>query len=1043
MRAVGFDLAEYTTKQVALEDIAVALCQGLVSNFFPQSVLFLPTALSLFSESIAERLCHVPRLWVSRRGLNLLMYLGSLLMLLFLMFSKEPHVRRIFGFHTIRPCELIQFGDTKTIVYLLISHEHRPFYVGRTNAHLRRGQEHLTNSLNRGNHQMLYDALRSMGPSKFFLVPFRVTRDVESEEKALINFLNPPLNVAHISQRKRGRKRPVIALRESFRPKKLKRLLFSKTSFRVYNLTSGHESLSGLILESLLVLLPSAPHITVSWESSDSHADLTSWRSVTRQFGDSIILAPVTFCGPLRLAVNDIRFLHACTLTLALCLPASNPVKETIRKIVTRPDIWYPKLMSMTLNELISLKIRAKELITRDFNAKAIETIQKVLLRKYGLTGLPKLTMRLPFTHGQNTGGLRHVLNLVLVLCQFSQEVRDHLSSNFRVVNTRRESIADIFYNNISFAKRFNALTTERCFCYKLDPNTIDHEILLPESLSGDAKIVLSQNSKNIPHPGELDTFDEIKTAFAAVLAQILRFSRKSREFQICPAFLRTQEQKVDLESLFLANDPMFSTISGLLRCSAKRRQNQAWVPKSLSLKMAKSVKRDLKGLIFLGLDKNVGKTAVICPVKMHQILNRVFCDDTKHYEMITERTSEQILAGIKLSFVQNGWFSVATLSRAVGLPYGYAVPKAKDLSRNRPIVSYVRHPLKNVFRVAQKAIMFIIKNMKVAHFTLNRTQDLLDKFQEFNSELSQTFGSQTRLVPFSMDIKEMFTELLHSAVCDAIIFVINQANDLTRSRFVRVPKDKSLRCSFGKSSNKFETDHITFDQIFEVVQFDIKNAFFTVGDHIFRQVNGVPIGGILSTAEAIATCAVAEYKWLASLGNNVRYFKAVRYVDDVCGVIAYQDQSNDSIFKAQLMLNDFRENCYPGGLLLKEEKIENGNFRFLETLATVSESSISACFFSKNIEQICETGSQKFFTLQSSFSYSSKAAKLGVLVARLFAIYNNTSTSADLFKAVGLFFIELRVLGYGAKMLKQACTRMQGHVGGDIWSLIIRFLVF
>jgi hypothetical protein len=63
-------------------------------------------------------------------------------------------------------------------------------------------------------------------------------------------------------------------------------------------------------------------------------------------------------------------------------------------------------------------------------------------------------------------------------------------------------------------------------------------------------------------------------------------------------------------------------------------------------------------------------------------------------------------------------------------------------------------------------------------------------------------------------------------------------------SCYVRVPKDRSLKCDFGKSSNRFEVSQISFGQIVDLVSHDTKNAFFTLGDHVFRQTDGVPIGG-------------------------------------------------------------------------------------------------------------------------------------------------------------------------------------------------------
>jgi hypothetical protein len=1047
MKAIGFRLNDYTNKQTALGDIAIALCEGMVSDRVSVSVELLPVVLSLISSSIAERLNVTPKQWSGRSGLSALMYLGASLMCLWLMFTNSAPHQRIFRYFSVKPHEWVQFTEPKQVVYVLVSKDCRLFYVGRTGDMLRRARQHLTNSLDLSNREKLYGSLRGVGPQTFFLVPLRVSVDVISEERAVIKFLNPPLNTSHLSKKKRGRKRPVMALRRELGYEKRRFVTpAKKSSFRVFTLRSDNMGeISGLVLDSLICLFSANSVVQIEWHGTASDADLTCWRSVTRQYGDSPVLEPAHFSGPLILAVSEFRYLPVFKMTLLLCKPKSSPIKATLRKIVTEPNIWFPRLMSMRLNGLLLLLVQAKEFSFQSIGAKATESIRKILFRKYGISGLPKLVMRIPFSKRQHTGHIRTTLKNALVHSGLPPEVKDYMTNTFRIVNTRRQSIADILYNHIQFSKAFDQDSTPVCLCYKFTDHKGAHTIRLPEEFTGNEGLILSQNSRNIPHPEKVSVSAEINSAFCLVLAQISKVISQSEQNQAnYKKFGSYDIHSADLASRFVNKDPSFANVfSGLAQAHERRHESVTQKPPSLSLERVYDVKSRLSGLVFLGLDKNAGKTAVLCPTKMHMILRHVFLDDSRHYVASEQdRTKIQTLSDFQEAYHLNGWRSISVLRSSCDLPYGYAIPKAKDLSRFRPIVSYFKHPLKRVFQVTQRAVMFIIKNMRVTHFTLNRTQDLLAHLAGFQTELSATFDNDTAFLPFSMDIKEMFTDLLHSVVRDSIIFVISQANDLTRSKFVRIPRDKALKCSFGKSSNRFETDHISFEQIFDVVDFDIRNAFFTVGDQIFHQINGAPIGGVLSTAEAIATCAAAEFKWLSSLGADARYLSAIRYVDDLCGIVAYRKGDQQSYSNAQALLHDLQHNCYPGGLVLKEEKIDQGQFRFLETLVTVAQDKISASFFSKNIDEICKTGSQKFYTLQSSWSYSSRKSKLGVIVARLSAINNNTNSSLDLFRAVGLFLIELRLLGYGSKIMRQACSRMQRHTGGDIWSLITRFLV-
>jgi hypothetical protein len=64
---------------------------------------------------------------------------------------------------------------------------------------------------------------------------------------------------------------------------------------------------------------------------------------------------------------------------------------------------------------------------------------------------------------------------------------------------------------------------------------------------------------------------------------------------------------------------------------------------------------------------------------------------------------------------------------------------------------------------------------------------------------------------------------------------------------------------------------------------------------------------------------------------------------------------------------------CYPNELRLEEQDIENGSFSFLEMVTKISENSITIRHRS---DEICKTGNQLFFNLQSSDSFSDGTPK-------------------------------------------------------------------
>lgn len=86
-----------------------------------------------------------------------------------------------------------------------------------------------------------------------------------------------------------------------------------------------------------------------------------------------------------------------------------------------------------------------------------------------------------------------------------------------------------------------------------------------------------------------------------------------------------------------------FQDIRKLLEEAAAYRQETIFVGHHhpLNLENVLSIKKSLKGLIFMGLDKNSGKT-VVCAVKMYEILKKTFMDDKNHYKELPRFLDER-----------------------------------------------------------------------------------------------------------------------------------------------------------------------------------------------------------------------------------------------------------------------------------------------------------------------------------------------------------------------------------------------------------------
>ena len=171
-----------------------------------------------------------------------------------------------------------------------------------------------------------------------------------------------------------------------------------------------------------------------------------------------------------------------------------------------------------------------------------------------------------------------------------------------------------------------------------------------------------------------------------------------------------------------------------------------------------------------------------MCPVRFHRALRSMYLQDPVHYETLPNISAQLILDQWEWDFDMRNWGTIAHFRRGdtVSIPYAHLLPKFKDTSRYRQIVSYFKHPLKKVMSVAQRAIMFMINTLTLTHFNLSKTQDFLHKMLAFSPQMSHLHGEDVQLLPFSLDIKEMFTGLPHKVIRDSVDWLIKHARTCT-----------------------------------------------------------------------------------------------------------------------------------------------------------------------------------------------------------------------------------------------------------------------
>jgi len=329
--------------------------------------------------------------------------------------------------------------------------------------------------------------------------------------------------------------------------------------------------------------------------------------------------------------------------------------------------------------------------------------------------------------------------------------------------------------------------------------------------------------------------------------------------------------------------------------------------------------------------------------------------------------------------------------------------------------VSYAKHPAKQILNVAGRAFQWLLEQLhkkgKINSFALFNTQDFAKQCAVDNTHTKVFLG----------DVKNMYTNLPHEDLFQAIDWVLNLAESTFDMHQIHVPKNKTKKPYVGtKLYNHVVT--ISFSHIKEILVKDINNIFFTIGKRVARQTQGVPMGSPCSPALAIALCSFYEHNFLTK--NPNRKFYGWRFMDDLLMCVP------PSMDTSELT------NIYPKPLDLEEEKVQtNSTFKYLQTETKVEENcNIQIGFVEKNTQRMVQ-GKQPLKNIVPFDSHVVPTMHFSRVVGALHAILHHTNSHSTLKKGVDYQMKEFKRHGLSrhmqAKCLRYMAQKTHSHPHG------------
>ncbi|GBG64505.1 hypothetical protein CBR_g45201 [Chara braunii] len=324
-------------------------------------------------------------------------------------------------------------------------------------------------------------------------------------------------------------------------------------------------------------------------------------------------------------------------------------------------------------------------------------------------------------------------------------------------------------------------------------------------------------------------------------------------------------------------------------------------------------------GLVLTPVDRNSGDTAVVCPVLYRHAYGCMFTWNSDYETVVS--SEPDVLAMCKKDYLKTRLAAVGTWKIEGKLGKAYIIPKDKDLLRWRPIAPACSDPAMVGQRRCARALYCLITRYDSSlNFHLNSTQ----KFKEEATTAGELLGRQgcTMTMGRCYDIKEMFSSIPHTAVTNVVYELLRVFDNQGYAQIRVATKGKYCVMAKTKRSEPGYTN-VKLAHISKMVDYDLSHAYMVCGKVIKRQVVRIPMGKTLSPVLATVTCAMAESKFLRSLGTDRRLVKGWRMIDDVSLVVGCTD-TGSSLDKSQEILLKF-EAAYDSRLkLVRKDENEN-----------------------------------------------------------------------------------------------------------------------
>ena len=341
-------------------------------------------------------------------------------------------------------------------------------------------------------------------------------------------------------------------------------------------------------------------------------------------------------------------------------------------------------------------------------------------------------------------------------------------------------------------------------------------------------------------------------------------------------------------------------------------------------------------------IDKATNNVSFICKRFYAQILLKEFGmlgTPSKTYEKISNSLDSVITSTTKNI---KDKFSLNTEESMKKLPSAYWLPKMhKSPIGSRFIIASKECTTKKLSKLVTAAFKLVYKSIESYHkkveffsgihsfWVIQNNLPVLKSLEKLNKRNAARSIS-------TFDFSTLYTNIPH----DKLINVLNYTIDFAfkGKQFPNISVNESAQPRWCKKSKGFL---FTKGLLKTAVQYLIENSFFTVGDYIFRQTIGIPMGSDPAPFFANLFLHYYEHQWVekhkkSNFLATRKLQNTYRFIDDLITI------NDGGIFEKNI------KDIYPVELELKKESHINTSAHFLDLNITINNSKFDSKLFDK-----------------------------------------------------------------------------------------------